>query len=60
MVQLRTFRGVHESRVGSLSWKNSILTTGRKDGKIGNNDVGVRSHIIQTYQGLEEEVCGLT
>jgi len=58
MVQLRTFRGVHESRVGSLTWNNSILTSG-KDGKIVNNDVRVRSHVIQTYQGHEEEVCGL-
>ncbi|ONK56089.1 uncharacterized protein A4U43_C10F4020 [Asparagus officinalis] len=55
---LRTLRRVHGSRVGSLSWNNNILTTGGKDGKIVNNDVRVRSH-IQTYQGHEQEVCGL-
>jgi len=51
MVQLRTLRGVHESRLGSLSWNNNILKTGGKDGKIVNNDVRAQSHIVQRYQG---------
>ncbi|KAJ6829672.1 putative cell division cycle 20.2, cofactor of APC complex [Iris pallida] len=57
--KLRTLRGVHRSRVGSLSWNKNILTTGGEDGKIVNNDVRVQSHIIQTYEGHNQEVCGL-
>ncbi|CAB4292855.1 unnamed protein product [Prunus armeniaca] len=57
--QLRTFRGCHRSRVGSIAWNNHILTTGGMDGCIVNNDVRVRSHIVETYRGHEQEVCGL-
>ena len=46
-------------RVGSLAWNNHILTTGGIDGLIINNDVRVRSHIVETYRGHEQEVCGL-
>ncbi|CAA2978699.1 cell division cycle, cofactor of APC complex-like [Olea europaea subsp. europaea] len=49
--QLRTLRGVHGSRVG--------LTTGGMDGKIINNDVRVRAHVVETYRGHTQEVCGL-
>ncbi|XP_034711198.1 cell division cycle 20.2, cofactor of APC complex-like [Vitis riparia] len=56
---LRTLRGGHQSRVGSLAWNNHILTTGGRDGKIINNDVRVRSHIVETYRGHHQEVCGL-
>ncbi|XP_010242584.1 PREDICTED: cell division cycle 20.1, cofactor of APC complex-like, partial [Nelumbo nucifera] len=57
--QLRTLRGGHRSRVGSLDWNNHILTTGGMDGLIINNDVRVRSHIVETYRGHHQEVCGL-
>ncbi|KAI5312008.1 hypothetical protein L3X38_041181 [Prunus dulcis] len=57
--QLRTLRGCHRSRVGSLAWNNHILTTGGIDGCIVNNDVRIRSHIVETYRGHEQEVCGL-
>jgi len=50
---------VHEARVGSLAWNNSILTTGSMDGKIVNNDVRIRNHVVQTYEGHSQEVCGL-
>ncbi|CAN6243866.1 unnamed protein product [Urochloa humidicola] len=56
---LRTLRGMHEARVGSLAWNNSILTTGGMDGKIVNNDVRIRNHVVQTYEGHSQEVCGL-
>ncbi|KAI6696113.1 hypothetical protein NL676_016232 [Syzygium grande] len=56
---LRTLRGGHRSRVGSLAWNNHILTTGGMDGQIVNNDVRVRSHIVETYRGHTQEVCGL-
>ncbi|KAF7833615.1 cell division cycle 20.2, cofactor of APC complex-like [Senna tora] len=57
--QLRTLRGGHRQRVGSLAWNNHILTTGGMDGIIVNNDVRIRSHIVETYRGHEQEVCGL-
>ncbi|XP_031484622.1 cell division cycle 20.2, cofactor of APC complex-like isoform X1 [Nymphaea colorata] len=57
--QLRTLRGGHQSRVGSLAWNSHILTTGGMDGLIFNNDVRIRSHIVEEYKGHEQEVCGL-
>ncbi|XP_031393232.1 cell division cycle 20.2, cofactor of APC complex-like [Punica granatum] len=56
---LRTLKGGHRSRVGSLAWNNHILTTGGMDGRIINNDVRVRSPIVETYRGHTQEVCGL-
>ncbi|KAK3143808.1 hypothetical protein QOZ80_4AG0305180 [Eleusine coracana subsp. coracana] len=56
---LRTLRGVHESRVGSLAWNNQILATGSMDSKIVNNDVRIRNPVVHTYRGHEQEVCGL-
>nr|KYP54572.1 Anaphase-promoting complex subunit cdc20 [Cajanus cajan] len=38
---LRTLRGGHQTRVGSLCWNNHILTTGGMDCRIVNNDVRV-------------------
>ncbi|KAG6605663.1 Cell division cycle 20.1, cofactor of APC complex, partial [Cucurbita argyrosperma subsp. sororia] len=58
-LQLRTLRGGHRMRVGSLAWNNHILTTGGMDGKIINNDVRIRDHIVETYRGHDQEVCGL-
>ncbi|CAA0397337.1 unnamed protein product [Arabidopsis thaliana] len=57
--QLRTLKGGHQSRVGSLAWNNHILTTGGMDGLIINNDVRIRSPIVETYRGHTQEVCGL-
>ncbi|KAK8712756.1 hypothetical protein V6N13_147984 [Hibiscus sabdariffa] len=57
--QLDTLRGCHRSRVGSMAWNKHILTTGGMDAQIVNNDVRIRSHIVQTYRGHREEVCGL-
>ncbi|GMY38386.1 cell division cycle 20.2, cofactor of APC complex-like [Fagus crenata] len=57
--QLRTVSGGHIQRVGSLAWNNHILTTGGMDGLVVNNDVRVRSHIVETYRGHHLEVCGL-
>lgn len=58
-LQLRNLRGCHQSRVGSMDWNNHILTTGGMDGQIVNNDVRIRSHIVETYRGHHQEVCGL-
>ncbi|KAF3795121.1 Cell division cycle 20-1 cofactor of APC complex [Nymphaea thermarum] len=57
--KLRTLQGGHQSRVGSLAWNSHILTTGGMDGLIFNNDVRIRSHIVEEYKGHEQEVCGL-
>ncbi|KAL4196916.1 hypothetical protein AMTRI_Chr04g248690 [Amborella trichopoda] len=57
--QLRTLRGGHRGRIPSLAWNSHILTTGGHDGLIINNDVRVRSHIVETYRGHQQEVCGL-
>nr|GEY25727.1 cell division cycle 20.2, cofactor of APC complex-like [Tanacetum cinerariifolium] len=56
---LRTLKGGHQSRVGAMDWNNHILTTGGMDGHIVNNDVRVREHIVETYAGHHQEVCGL-
>ncbi|KAJ0953133.1 putative transcription factor WD40-like family [Helianthus annuus] len=56
---LRTLRGCHQSRVGSMDWNNHILTTRGMDGRIVNNDVIIRAHIVETYSGHHQEVCGL-
>lgn len=56
---LRILREGHGARVGSLDWNNHILTTGSMDSLIINNDVRIRSHIIGTYRGHHQEVCGL-
>ncbi|CAH9110977.1 unnamed protein product [Cuscuta europaea] len=56
---VRTLRDGHQSRVGALDWNNHILTTGGMDGLIINNDVRVRSPIVETYRGHSHEVCGL-
>ncbi|KAF8380792.1 hypothetical protein HHK36_028286 [Tetracentron sinense] len=57
--QLRTLRGGHRSRVGALDWNNHILTSGGQDSLILNNDVRIRSHIVESYTGHHREVCGL-
>ncbi|KAL5056335.1 hypothetical protein RYX36_037017 [Vicia faba] len=57
--KLRTLKGGHTAGVGSLAWNSHILSTGGMDGKILNNDVRLRSHIVQTYRGHTQQVCGL-
>eukprot|EP01018_Ginkgo_biloba_P016939 Gb_40984 [translate_table: standard] len=56
--QLRALKG-HSARVGALAWNGPILTTGGQEGVIFNHDVRIRDHIVQTYRGHEQEVCGL-
>lgn len=57
--KLATLSGGHQSRVGSLAWNEQILTTGGMDALVINNDIRAPSHIVQTYQGHNQEVCGL-
>eukprot|EP01018_Ginkgo_biloba_P016942 Gb_40987 [translate_table: standard] len=56
--QLRALKG-HRGRVGSLAWNGPILTTGGLDCMIFNNDVRIRDHVVDSYRGHEQEVCGL-
>lgn len=56
---LRTLRGCHRGRVGALAWNEKVLSTGGMDGRIVNNDVRVRSHVVGTCTGHLAEVCGL-
>lgn len=59
LLQISTWSVGHRFAVSSLAWNNShILTTGALDGKIVNNDVRVRTHIVSTYSG-HTQVCGL-
>lgn len=57
--QLRTLQGGHLLRVSSLDWNSHILSSAGMDTMIINNDVRIRSHIVSTYKGHSEEVCGL-
>ncbi|GMH19108.1 hypothetical protein Nepgr_020949 [Nepenthes gracilis] len=56
---LRTLKGGHRTRVGSLAWNNHILTSRGMDSRIINDDVRIRDHIVKTYSGHNQEVCGL-
>lgn len=58
-MQLRTLRGCHRAEVGSLAWNDHIITTGGMDGKIVNNDVRMRQHIVGYYRGHRQQICGL-
>ncbi|KAL3838729.1 hypothetical protein ACJIZ3_023320 [Penstemon smallii] len=57
--KMRTLKGGHGSRVAALDWNKNILTSGGMDGQIINNDLRVRRHIVGTYRGHHQEVCGL-
>ena len=57
--RLRTMDG-HNERVGVMSWNNHILTSGSRDTTIVDHDVRVQNHVVNTYKGHSQEVCGLT
>lgn len=56
--KLRTLRG-HESRVSSLSWNSSILSSGCRTGEIHHHDVTQRNHLVGTMNHHTQEICGL-
>ena len=58
MKMVRTLKG-HSARVGSLSWNHHWLSTGGRDSKIIQHDVRSANHIVSTYTGHTQEVCGL-
>ncbi|CAN0921637.1 Cell division cycle 20.1, cofactor of APC complex [Linum grandiflorum] len=49
----------HRGRIGSLAWNNDTLTTGAMDGLIINSDTRISEHLVQTFIGHKEEICGL-
>ncbi|PVU90457.1 hypothetical protein BB561_004882 [Smittium simulii] len=56
--KVRTMSG-RQSRVGSLSWNNHILSSGSRDGSIWHHDVRVSQHKVAELLGHSGEVCGL-
>ena len=51
---LRKLHG-HSSRISSLSWNHSILSTGSADSTIRNNDVRQKYH-VSTFGDNEEDI----
>jgi cell division cycle protein 20 (cofactor of APC complex) len=49
----------HNSRVGSLSWNQHVLTSGGKDASIQNHDVRIADHLVVNWEHHTQEICGL-
>jgi cell division cycle protein 20 (cofactor of APC complex) len=58
MRKVRTLLG-HSGRVSSLAWGQSCLSSGGRDSLILQHDLRSHAHVISTYKGHEQEVCGL-
>ena len=56
--RIRKLNG-HSSRVSSLSWNNSLISSGGRDSVILNHDIRIRNHVQFKYAGHQQEVCGL-
>ncbi|KAL7537160.1 hypothetical protein ACHAXR_007632 [Thalassiosira sp. AJA248-18] len=56
--RLRSLDG-HSARVGALSWNQHWLSSGGRDSLIVQHDVRSRNHVVSTYVGHTQEVCGL-
>jgi cell division cycle protein 20 (cofactor of APC complex) len=56
---LRTMKG-HICRVGTLSWKDWIVSSGCRDGSIYNYDVRATNHRISSFIAHTGEVTGLS
>mmetsp|Transcript_16947 Transcript_16947/g.43277 ORF Transcript_16947/g.43277 Transcript_16947/m.43277 type:complete len:477 (+) Transcript_16947:83-1513(+) len=56
--QARSLRG-HGARVSALSWNKHILSSAGRDTSIVNHDVRIKEHIVSSFQGHTQEVCGL-
>lgn len=55
---VRTLRG-HSGRVCSLSWNESIVSSGSRDSMIMNHDVRMSNPLVMTFEGHNNEVCGI-
>ncbi|KAJ3000852.1 substrate-specific activator of APC-dependent proteolysis [Globomyces sp. JEL0801] len=58
MKKIRQFTD-HKARVGSISWNESLLTSGSRDRSILLRDVRDSSDTVRRYTGHRQEVCGL-
>jgi len=58
MRKVRTLIG-HTGRVSSLAWSHQWLTSGARDSLVLQHDIRSHNHIVSTYEGHEQEVCGL-
>jgi cell division cycle 20, cofactor of APC complex len=58
MRKVRTLYG-HTGRVSSIAWNQQWLTSGGRDSLILQHDVRSATHLVSTYRGHEQEVCGL-
>jgi cell division cycle protein 20 (cofactor of APC complex) len=56
--RLRVMKG-HRTRVGTLAWYGSTLTSGSRDGSIWQHDVRVPQHKVAELQSHTSDVCGL-
>ncbi len=56
--QVRTVGG-HSGRISSISWNNSILSTGSRDRTILQHDVRAADDYFAKLAGHKQEVCGL-
>lgn len=59
LARVRIMRGHSPIRVGTLAWNDHILTSGSKNGEIHNHDVRIAQHHTSSFNGHEEEVCGM-
>jgi cell division cycle 20-like protein 1 (cofactor of APC complex) len=55
---VRTFKS-HKSRVGTLCWNGSILTSGSRDRHIYHHDMRSPKQYVAKLVGHKQEVCGL-
>lgn len=58
MTRLRTMKNIG-SRVGVHRWKDHLITSGSRSGKIHHHDVRLSKHIVTTMNSHTAEVCGL-
>jgi cell division cycle 20, cofactor of APC complex len=58
MRKVRTLYG-HSGRVSSIAWNQHWLTSGGRDSLILQHDVRSANHLVSTYRGHDQEVCGL-
>jgi cell division cycle 20, cofactor of APC complex len=59
LTKIRSITG-HTARVSSLSWNNSLLSSGGRDSLILHHDIRAQRSLQSTYLGHQQEVCGLS
>lgn len=59
MTKVRDITG-HTARVSSMSWNNSLLSSGGRDSTILHHDIRSQRSLQSTYLGHQQEVCGLS